>query len=394
MNSSETQTAYQILIVDDEQPILDALQRELRSWAKGHNLEILTAGSGEEALKILENGEQRIAILLTDNRMPGISGAQLVRTVVEARNPVVPLLLTGYTEKHDIQAALSAGIFAFIVKPWDRKKLQDELDYALESYLLRLRTQHSSRRLREELRTAQEFHKILFRVQIPEDLNGYRLDHFQSTPSRFGVSGDYFDLITLNEHRYLLLIGDVAGHGLRATFVAAIIKSIVYSEYVRPRLDAEISPARLLEWLNERLGLITEEMPDLFVTFMAGVLDTSAETMTLAAAGSPFPVLIDRSNTPQELPVHGVALGVKKDNTYREHSTPFRAHETLYLFTDGVSPIGSGSDTRINHGFMNALREAGPYEDLKKLAGELRSICGAEVVEDDVTIVRLRSDGR
>lgn len=392
MESQDSQVY--ILIVDDEQAILSALLRELRGWSKRHGLSILTASSGEEAEQYLLGRNVNIAILLTDNRMPGMSGAQLVRRVVETRSSAVPLLLTGYTEKHDIQEALSAGIFAFITKPWDRADLMRELDYALESYHLRLRTQNSSRRMREELRAAQEFHKVLFRVPIPERMNDLTLSFFQSCPSKFGVSGDYFDLIGLPLEKHLVLLGDVAGHGLRATFVAAIVKAIVYSEFVRPRLGEPISPAALLEWLNERLRMITEEMPDLFVTFLAGLIDGRSNTITLSAAGAPFPVLVDAGNGIEEIPVHGVALGVKASNSYRDHSLSMAPGDTLYCFTDGMSPTGlkslAGMDSRqLTNMMLQSIASSDPNGGLESTLNAVQTDLGIAELDDDVTLVRL-----
>ncbi len=367
-----------VLIVDDEQAILSALLRELRGWSKRHGLTILTASSGEEAERYLLKRSVNIAILLTDNRMPGMSGAQLVRRVVETRSAAVPLLLTGYTEKHDIQEALSAGIFAFIAKPWDRADLMRELDYALESYYLRLRTQNSSRRMREELRAAQEFHKVLFRVPVPERLNEMRLSFHQSCPSKFGASGDYFDLIALSPQQHLVLLGEVAGHGLRATFMAAIIKAIVYSEFVQPRLGEPFSPAALLEWLNERLRTITEEMPDLFVTFVAGLIDCGGNTVTVSVAGAPFPVLVDAEGSVEEIPVRGVALGVNARNSYRDHTQAIAPGDTLYLFIDGMPP------TR-----LNSIAGSDPYRRLERTPDALHNDPGIDELDDDVTLVRL-----
>jgi DNA-binding NtrC family response regulator len=122
-----------ILFVDDEEKVLKSLQRGLMD--EPYNL--LFANSGKEALKILENNE--VHIIVTDMRMPEMSGLELLRIVKDKYPQIVRLVLSGYTQVTTLLTAINQGeIFKFITKPW---KLEEEfksvLQQAVDYYNLR-----------------------------------------------------------------------------------------------------------------------------------------------------------------------------------------------------------------------------------------------------------------
>jgi DNA-binding NtrC family response regulator len=111
----ETRT---ILFVDDEKNILTSLRRGMMD--EPYNL--LFAESGKEALEILEKNE--VHVIVTDMRMPEMSGLQLLKIVKEKYPHIVRLVLSGYTQVSTLLTAINQGeIFRFITKPW---KLEDE----------------------------------------------------------------------------------------------------------------------------------------------------------------------------------------------------------------------------------------------------------------------------
>lgn len=116
-----------ILFVDDEPMVLNALRRELRK----SGYELLFAGSGAEALEIL--AEENIDVVVSDMRMPEMSGAQLLRQVRDQYPEVISLLLSGQADMKDTMAAINeGGIFRFLAKPWQPEQLKQSLDEAAE----------------------------------------------------------------------------------------------------------------------------------------------------------------------------------------------------------------------------------------------------------------------
>ncbi len=113
-----------ILFVDDEEKILKSLERGLLD--EPYNC--FFAKSGKKALEILEQNE--VHVIVTDMRMPEMSGLEFLRIVKEKYPHIVRLVLSGYTQVTTLLTAINQGeIFKFITKPW---KLEEEFKTVLQ----------------------------------------------------------------------------------------------------------------------------------------------------------------------------------------------------------------------------------------------------------------------
>jgi len=110
-----------LLIVDDEAQILSALKRALRR----EGYEIVAAESSAAALRILD--ERFVDAILSDHKMPGMSGVQLLARAAEMRPDVVRMLITGWTHEIPPERLEEVGICALVTKPWDDAKLKATL---------------------------------------------------------------------------------------------------------------------------------------------------------------------------------------------------------------------------------------------------------------------------
>jgi DNA-binding response OmpR family regulator len=116
-----------LLVVDDEPRILSALQRCLRR----EGYEIVAADSGAAALRMLR--ERHVDLLLTDHKMPGMSGLELIREVTTQWPEIPRLLLTGWGAEVGPVEMRRLGIGALVAKPWGDADLKARLREALES---------------------------------------------------------------------------------------------------------------------------------------------------------------------------------------------------------------------------------------------------------------------
>jgi len=108
-----------LLLVDDEENILNALTRMLRR----DGYRILTATKAEDALDIL--GRNEVQVVISDQRMPGISGTELLSQVKEMHPETVRMVLSGYTDLSAVTSAINEGaIYKFLTKPWDDEELR------------------------------------------------------------------------------------------------------------------------------------------------------------------------------------------------------------------------------------------------------------------------------
>ncbi len=134
-----------ILIVDDEPRVLDALEAILAA-----EFRVLRAGHGEEALARLA-AEPDVAVIVTDHRMPGMTGVELLRRSQERTPDAIRIVLTAYTDVDSLMEAINTGrIYHFVPKPWDPNELLLVVRRAAE----RWRLARENARLRDELELA------------------------------------------------------------------------------------------------------------------------------------------------------------------------------------------------------------------------------------------------
>jgi len=116
-----------LLVVDDEERILSALRRSLRR----EGYEILTVGSGAAALALLD--ERSVDGILSDQKMPGMSGMALLAAAALKRPAAARMLITGWTEEIPSERLAEVGVCALITKPWDDTAIKTTLRKALEN---------------------------------------------------------------------------------------------------------------------------------------------------------------------------------------------------------------------------------------------------------------------
>ncbi|HON12846.1 MAG TPA: response regulator, partial [Treponema sp.] len=210
-----------LLLVDDEPNILKALSRELESWTEERNITILTAPHAIKALEILKEKGTETLLVVSDLRMPEMKGSDFLQIVRDTYPHILAILLTGFSETEEVIKAVRAGIFSYILKPWDSEYLLAEINKAYETAILKQEHDALVKRIQEELKWAGEMQKALLRPVLPQSsLVEYRVS-YRPVPQLY-CGGDYYDVITLSPDKYLLLLGDVAGHGVRAAFVTGI----------------------------------------------------------------------------------------------------------------------------------------------------------------------------
>jgi DNA-binding NtrC family response regulator len=121
---------FPVLVVDDETDNLDAFRFNF-----GRAFKLLLAGSGEEALALARQHD--VAVIVTDQRMPKMTGLDLLKAAREIRPDAVGIIVTAFTDVDVLIESINLGrIYRYVTKPWDSKELRGVLTHAVERYAL------------------------------------------------------------------------------------------------------------------------------------------------------------------------------------------------------------------------------------------------------------------
>lgn len=153
---------YKIMLVDDEPANLRILERLFRA-----EYNVVTAESGAEALELL--GQHDIALIISDQRMPVMTGIDFLKKAAEMRPHTVRIILTGYTDVNALVEAINSGVvYKYATKPWVNEDLQQTVRRAVQHYET-IKAQHGLKLQNERLERRQQatfdnFVKIVVRL--------------------------------------------------------------------------------------------------------------------------------------------------------------------------------------------------------------------------------------
>jgi DNA-binding NtrC family response regulator len=120
-----------VLYVDDEINNLNSFKAAFR-----RDFEIFTAISAKEGRKILDT--QEIGVIITDQRMPGMTGIEFLESIITVYPDTIRILLTGFSDINAVMDAINRGqVYKYLVKPWQNDELKMYIENALEIYHLR-----------------------------------------------------------------------------------------------------------------------------------------------------------------------------------------------------------------------------------------------------------------
>src|ERR1019366_3676471 len=141
---------HTLLVVDDEADVGDSVHDLLR-----REFHVLKARSADEGLKLMRENE--VHIIMTDQRMPKVTGVELLRSVRAGHPQAIRMLFTGYADLDSVIAAINQGhIFKFLKKPWQPEELEQVVREAAAEYERLVDNAELMERLRDELGQLRE----------------------------------------------------------------------------------------------------------------------------------------------------------------------------------------------------------------------------------------------
>jgi sigma-B regulation protein RsbU (phosphoserine phosphatase) len=321
-NTSATES---ILLVDDNPTNLQVPFQTL----EGVGCKLLIAKNGEMALSIA--GKALPDLILLDIMMPDIDGYEVCRQLKSNPTtfdiPVIFLSALGDTE--DKVKGLQLGAVDYITKPFQPDEVIARVNTHLTIHRLNREVESQKDQLEHELEIVSEVQRKLLPKQLPE-IEGFKLGvHYET--SRY-AGGDYYDIIELSDNRYGFLMADAEGHSAPAAVLMAMTCAL-FRSYPGSADD----PASVLHYLNEHLCKVADPS---FMTALYIYYDANLQTMQIARAGHPLPMIYRNSDqTAAEISCPGVyPLGIEPyEIEIPVTEVKLQPGDRFLVYTDGLT---------------------------------------------------------
>ncbi|OCX53756.1 two-component system response regulator [Mucilaginibacter sp. PPCGB 2223] len=136
-------TQFGVLYVDDEIHNLNSFKAAFR-----RDFNIYVAQSAREGRKVLDQNE--IAVIVTDQRMPGMTGIEFLESIIPVYPDTIRILLTGFSDINAVMDAINRGqVYKYLVKPWADEELKMYIQNAMEIYNLRRENRDLAQKLEQ-----------------------------------------------------------------------------------------------------------------------------------------------------------------------------------------------------------------------------------------------------
>ncbi len=261
--------------------------------------------------------------------------------------------------------------------------LAPQIAIAIENARLYERVSRSESRLERDLQRAKEIQMLLMpgtSAAIPGLELGLR---FQ--PAR-ELGGDLYDFLNYGKDRHVLTVGDVSGKGAPAALYGALAGGILRS-FAPQRLSAP----EMLRKLNATL--LERRVEGHFVTLTYAIWEPKMQTMHLANAGMPLPILVRHGST-RAIQAEGIPLGLLEHTDYQEVTLQLKKGDLLAIFSDGISEaMNPAHDEFGTRHLANLLRENAkrPVEEIiEKIFTEIAGFEEGRPRRDDQTLLVVR----
>jgi sigma-B regulation protein RsbU (phosphoserine phosphatase) len=201
------------------------------------------------------------------------------------------------------------------------------------------------------------------------------------------VGGDFYDFFPIDDHRWALVVADVADKGVPAALFMALSRTLL-----RAVGSNRHSPAETLARVNELL--LRDTHTELFVTVWYGLWDASTGEIRFSSAGHNPPLIVRADGRTEQLTARGIALGVLPDIKLQENQVTLNPGDLLVAYTDGVTEAIRWDKTAFGVSGLQAtaanLHHRPAPEIAQGVLSALDTFVGSEAQFDDLTLIALK----
>ncbi|WP_197512727.1 SpoIIE family protein phosphatase [Mycobacterium sp. 852002-10029_SCH5224772] len=348
------------------------------AWAREANDEIASSECLSRALPELDLDPQlaagTLALNLPDGQYAIWFRREVLRSVDWGGDPYNKAIADSEGDQTRLSPRKSFDRWREIVhrrsEPWTVS--ETESAEALRRHLV----ESLYRRTRGALRVAETLQRSLLPESIPT-LENWQLSAHYEPAAGDNVGGDWYDAFELRDGRLIVLIGDVAGHGIAAAGTMAALRNAL-----RAQLFAGAAPAEALEQLND---FCLHMLPGAFATVLAARVDLGSGEVEAASAGHLMPYLTNSAVPAVPAPIMlSPPIGIK-GVTYMPSTFTVEPGHGLVLYSDGlVERRGEAIDDGLDR-LAETLARAGNIP-----ASQIWAAMPSARTDDDVTIITLR----
>ena len=375
-HNSDTES---ILLVDDNPTNLQVLFQTL----EGVGCKLLIAKNGNGALAIA--GKALPDLILLDIMMPDIDGYEVCRQLkadpATADIPVIFLSALGETE--DKVKGLHLGAVDYITKPFQPDEVIARVNTHLTIHRLKREVESQKDQLKHELEVVSEVQRKLLPKKLPE-IDGFKLAAHYET-SRY-AGGDYYDTIEIAENSWGFLIADAEGHSAPAAVLMAMTCALFRAYSASPN-----DPAAVLHYLNQHLCKVADPS---FMTALYAVYDAGQQTMRVARAGQPLPMIYRSSEKKAfEIDNPGVyPLGIEPyEIEIPVTEIKLMPGDRFLIYTDGLSErFNAEGETYGEQRLLQPLatdKAATPQDVVDAIMGDVEQFAGDHPADDDQALL-------
>ncbi|GGI71083.1 hypothetical protein GCM10007978_06250 [Shewanella hanedai] len=325
-----------ILVVEDTQSERFFIVGLLTSMG----LNVICCDSAEQAIE--QYPKQAIDIVISDWRMPGLTGPELCLHLKNLTSPPYIILLTANNLAEHIVTGIESGADDFIAKPFIPSVLKVRILAAARIVNLQSRLSDKNLKLNDALNKEHAYlEQVKDDLKSAAQLQGSHLPSSGQLVNRWSLAtrfkpaqelaGDIFQYINIDQENIGFYLLDVTGHGIAASMQSfTLAQQLSCSSCHWESLD----PALIVNQLNRDFE--DPENTGRFATLILGIANTLTGEVKLTLAGHPQPILLDKHGASLMTLDAGLPLGIDSQYRYKNNAFSLKSHQQLMLYSDGL----------------------------------------------------------
>jgi len=343
------------------------------------NLKILHTTNPNNLNSLIENRE--VDLVICDLGMVSSMGNFL--DSFNEKSPEIPLLLISQNpEVEDAVEAMRKGAFHVLPAPVNPHELHRVMVLGLVVAANRRELRERKRIMQRDLEMAQHIQLSLLPAREMVVPGGVAVST-RHIPAEI-MGGDFFDVTPIDHQHIGIVIADVSGHGIAASLVVVVLKTLLMNAapFVR-------TPAVFLEHLNIQLIKMLPE--SYYLTCFYGILNTTTGELCYSNCGHPSPFLLRMDTSVEHLKSRGFYLGLDPRLDVEEQYISLHNGDRIVLYTDGLTDLRVSENE--SYGEKNLLHCLESHCDLPasqmldRVIDDLRQQTGGRIPEDDIALM-------